>query len=148
MNLRHRETLFEILLVEDSPIAIKLAQEVLSESEFKNNLHVVSDSDDALCFLRQTNHYANAPRPHLIFLDLNLGARDGKEILTEVKVDPNLRSIPVIVLTSSRAERDIAATYSLQANCYVIKPVDAVLYLDLLKNLSHFWLRIATLPSA
>lgn len=146
MNLVAEAKTFEILLVEDSPIDIKLTQEVLQVGDIKNNLHVVNDGEDAMLFLRRSDQYASAPRPDIILLDLNLARKDGREVLAEIKIDPRLRSIPIIILTSSRAERDIAKTYDLQANCYVVKPVDTILYLDLIKSLTDFWLKVVALP--
>src|ERR687884_1433856 len=114
----------EILLVEDSPGDVRLTREALRDGKVRNNLSVVTDGVEALAFLRREGRYADAPRPDLILLDLNLPKKDGREVLAEIKADPNLRRIPVVVLTTSEAEQDIVETYNLHANCYVKKPVD------------------------
>jgi CheY-like chemotaxis protein len=136
----------EILLVEDSPLDIKLTQEALIEGKVKNNLHIVMDGEDAMDFLHKTGKYHAAPRPDIILLDLNLPRKDGREVLAEMKSDPDLRRIPVVILTTSRAEEDIIKTYDLHVNCYVTKPVDMNQFLDAIKSISNFWLTVVALP--
>ncbi len=135
-----------ILLVEDSLLDIKMVQEALSDLHIKNNLHVTMNGEDAMDFLRGIGKHANAPRPDLVLLDLNLPRKDGREVLTEMKGDAKLRRIPVVILTSSRAEEDILKSYDLHVNCYVHKPIDAVDFLDKIKSISTFWLSVADLP--
>lgn len=114
----------EILLVEDSPGDVRLTREALKEAKMRNNLHVVGDGVEAMSFLRKKDKYANAPRPDLILLDLNLPKKDGREVLAEIKSDEDLKNIPVVVLTISKSEEDILRSYNLHANCYVTKPID------------------------
>ena len=135
-----------ILLVEDSLLDIKMVQEALSDLHIKNNLHVTMNGEDAMDFLRGIGKHANAPRPDLVLLDLKLPRKDGREVLTEMKGDAKLRRIPVVILTSSRAEEDILKSYDLHVNCYVHKPIDAVDFLDKIKSISTFWLSVADLP--
>lgn len=137
----------DILLVEDSVIDIKLTQEALGENKIKNNLHIVNDGEDAMDFLQQRGTYGDAPKPDLILLDLNLPRKDGREVLAEVKNDPELRRIPIVILTTSRAEQDIVKTYDLHVNCYVTKPVDMMQYFEVIKSISDFWLTVVSLPS-
>jgi len=136
----------DILLVEDSVLDIHMTQEALADCKFKNNLHVVMDGEAAMNFLRREDQHANAPRPDLILLDLNLPRKDGREVLAEMKADPALRRIPIVILSTSRAEEDILKTYDMHVNCYVHKPVDANQYLDVVKSISNFWLSVADLP--
>ncbi|HEY9601514.1 MAG TPA: response regulator [Allocoleopsis sp.] len=136
----------EILLVEDSPSDADLTVEALSDGKVLNNLHWVEDGVEALAFLRQQGKHANAPRPDLILLDLNLPKKDGREVLAEVKADPNLKRIPAIVLTTSAAERDILKTYELNANCYVTKPIDLDQFISAVKLIEQFWLALVKLP--
>jgi CheY-like chemotaxis protein len=137
----------EILLVEDSPSDADLTEEVLSDGKVLNNLHWVQDGVEALAFLRRQGKYADAPRPDLILLDLNLPKKDGREVLAEVKADSRLKLIPVIVLTTSEAERDILKTYELNANCYVTKPIDLEQFISVVKLIEEFWLALVKLPS-
>jgi chemotaxis family two-component system response regulator Rcp1 len=137
----------EILLVEDNPGDIRLTQEGLKEGKIFNTLSVVGDGIEALAFLRREGEYADAPRPDLILLDLNLPRKDGREVLREIKSDPNFRRIPVVVLTTSRAEMDIIGTYDQHANCYIIKPVDFEQFVNVVKSIENFWLTIVKLPS-
>lgn len=137
----------EILLVEDNPGDVRLTREALKEGKVCNNLHVAEDGDKALAFLRQGGNGAGAPRPDLILLDLNLPKRDGRELLAEIKSDPSLRRIPVVILTTSRAEEDILKTYDLHANCYITKPVDLEQFISVVKAIEDFWLTIVKLPS-
>jgi two-component system, chemotaxis family, response regulator Rcp1 len=136
-----------ILLVEDNPGDVRLMREALTHNGGSNNkLLVVEDGEQALRFLRRTEPYADSVRPDLIFLDLNLPRKDGREVLAEIKVDPSLRRIPVIVLTTSEAERDVHRAYDLHANCYVRKPTDLDEYLEVIRACENFWLRIVRLP--
>jgi CheY-like chemotaxis protein len=136
----------DILLVEDNRMDIRLTQEALHEGKVANNLHVVMDGEKALSFLRREGEYADAPKPDIILLDLNLPRKDGRQVLAEVKADPVLRSIPVVVLTTSKAEEDIVKSYDLHVNCYITKPVDMQSFLDIIKSISHFWLTVVALP--
>ena len=139
--------LVEILLVEDSRMDIRLTQEALREGKLNNNLHIVMDGEDAMPFLRQEGQFHNAPKPDIILLDLNLPRKDGREVLAEIKADPNLRRIPVIILTTSQAEEDIIKSYNLHVNCYVVKPVDMHQFIDAIKSIGDFWLSVVALPS-
>lgn len=138
----------EILLVEDNPAEIDLTRETLELAKIRNNLHVAMDGVEALRFLRRESGYEAMPRPDLVLLDLNLPRKDGREVLQEIKQDPNLRSIPVVVLTSSSAERDVVKTYSLGANCYITKPVDLQQFSDVVKSIEDFWFVVVKLPPA
>jgi two-component system, chemotaxis family, response regulator Rcp1 len=132
----------EILLVEDNPGDVRLTIEALRDSKVRNNLQVASDGVQALERLRATG----SARPDLILLDLNLPKKDGREVLAEIKADPSLKTIPVVILTTSRAEQDVLRTYELQANCYITKPVDLEQFITVVKSIEHFWLTIVTLP--
>ena len=136
----------EVLLVEDNPGDVRLTKEALKEGRILNNVSVVGDGVEALLFLRRQGKYAEAPQPDLILLDLNLPKKDGREVLAEIKADPNLRRIPVVVLTTSSAEEDILRTYDLHANCYITKPVDLEQFLRLVKSIEDFWVTIVRLP--
>lgn len=136
----------EILLVEDSLSDADLAIEALRESTVKHRVHLVEDGVEALKFVRQQGTYANCPRPDLILLDLNLPCQDGKEVLAELKADPDLALIPVIVLTTSSAEEDILSSYRLHANTYITKPVDLGQFMTVVQAIEHFWLVAAKLP--
>ncbi len=138
----------EILLVEDNPGDVDLTLKALKTGRVKNNISVVGDGEQAMAFLRRTAHRAEAPRPDLIFLDLNLPKMDGKEVLASIKADPELRDIPVVVLTSSAEERDIIESYRLQANCYVTKPVDLEQFLSVVRSIENFWLEVVKLPTS
>jgi two-component system, chemotaxis family, response regulator Rcp1 len=138
----------EILLVEDNPGDVRLTIEALSTARVRNTLHVVEDGERALAFLHQEAPYANAPRPELILLDLNLPRKDGREVLAEIKQDPDLKRIPVVILTSSAAEQDILQSYNLHANCYITKPVDLEQFLSVVRSLEDFWLVVVKLPPA
>jgi two-component system, chemotaxis family, response regulator Rcp1 len=137
----------EILLVEDNPGDIRLTQEALKEAKVKNQLHVAEDGVAAITFLRREGTYHNAPRPDLILLDLNLPKKDGREVLQEIKEDPDLKRIPVVVLTTSRDEEDILKSYNLHANCYITKPVTLEELIQIVKNIDDFWLTIVRLPT-
>jgi CheY-like chemotaxis protein len=137
----------EILLVEDNPADVRLTQEALKEGKVRNNLFVARDGVEALEFLRRNGPHANATKPDLILLDLNLPRKDGREVLAEIKNDDNLRTIPVVVLTTSSAEADILKSYNLHANCYITKPVDLEQYVQVIKSIDDFWLTVVRLPS-
>lgn len=136
----------EILLVEDNPGDVRLTREALKEGKVRNNLSVVTDGVEALAYLRREGKYAEAVRPDLILLDLNLPRRDGREVLAEIKADTRLRLIPVVILTSSQAEQDIARAYDLHANCYVTKPVDLDQFIKVVNSIEDFWFAIVKLP--
>jgi chemotaxis family two-component system response regulator Rcp1 len=136
----------EVLLVEDNPGDVRLTREALRDGKVHNNLSVVPDGVEALAFLRRQGKYADAPRPDLILLDLNLPKKDGREVLQDIKGDPALQRIPVVVLTSSEAERDIAQAYALHANCYITKPVDLDQFITVVKSIEDFWFTIVKLP--
>jgi len=138
----------EILLVEDNPGDVRLTQEALREGKVTNNLHVVPDGVEAMAFLKQEGEYAKAGRPDLILLDLNLPRKDGREVLAEIKDDDRLKSIPVVVLTTSRDYEDINRAYDLNCNCYIAKPVDLEQFLDVIESIDNFWLTVVTLPPA
>jgi two-component system, chemotaxis family, response regulator Rcp1 len=133
-------------MAEDNPADARLVREVMSESKILNDLHVVPDGVEAMAFLRQTGKYTDAPRPSLIFLDLNMPRKDGREVLREIKNDPELRRIPVVVMTSSKAEEDIARAYDEHANCYVRKPIDFDQFHTVVKTIASFWFAAVELP--
>ena len=139
--------LVQILLVEDNPGDVRLTREALKEAKFRNTVTVVGDGVEALAYLHQQGKYSAATRPHMIMLDLNMPRMDGREVLEAIKTDPDLRRIPVVVLTSSEAERDIARAYELHANCYVTKPVDIDHFLQVVKSIEEFWVEIVKLPA-
>jgi CheY-like chemotaxis protein len=136
----------EILLVEDNPADVRLTQEALREGKVRNNLHVARDGVEAVEFLKRRGKYAGAPRPDLVLLDLNLPKKDGREVLAEVKDDAELKTIPIVVLTTSSAEIDILRSYSLHANCYITKPVDLEQFVQVVKSIDDFWLTVVKLP--
>jgi two-component system, chemotaxis family, response regulator Rcp1 len=138
----------EILLVEDNPGDVRLTIEGLKEGKVRNNLHVARDGVEALEFLRRQGTFADAVRPDLILLDLNLPRKDGREVLSDIKRDPELKTIPIVVLTTSRAEQDVLHSYQLQANCYITKPVDLEQFITVVRSIEDFWLTIVTLPQA
>ena len=142
----HKARPIEILLVEDNPGDVDLTVEALADAKVRNNLHVVSDGEEALAFVRQEGRFADSPRPDLVLLDLNLPRRDGHEVLAEMKADPTLRRIPVVVLTTSAEERDVLAAYDLHANAYICKPVDLEQFLTVVRSVEDFWLTIVCLP--
>ena len=147
INIKENATPIEILLVEDSPGDVRLTQEALRDAKVQNNLHIASDGMEATAFLWRQGKYANAPRPDLILLDLNLPKKGGREVLEEIKQDPSLKSIPVVILTTSAAEEDILRSYQLHANCYITKPVDLDQFLKIVKTIDNFWLAIVKLPT-
>lgn len=136
----------EILLVEDNPADVRLTKEALRDAKVRNNLHVLADGDEVLPFLRREGRWAAAPRPDLILLDLNLPRKNGREVLAEVKADANFRRIPVVIVTTSKAEQDVLASYDLHANCYVTKPVDFAQFITVVRSIEDFWLTIVRLP--
>jgi len=136
----------EILLVEDNPGDVRLTQEALQEGKVSNNLHVVMDGVEALAYLRREGQYADQIRPDLILLDLNMPKMDGRELLSEIKADDDLKRIPVVVLTTSKAEEDILKTYNLHANCYITKPVDLDQFINVVNSIESFWMTIVILP--
>ena len=135
-----------ILLVEDNPGDIRLTKEVLKEGKIRNELHVVMDGEEAIFYLKKTGKYKEADTPDIILLDLNLPKKDGREVLAEIKTDPELMLIPVIVLTTSESEQDILNMYSHHANCYITKPVDFNQFINVIKSVENFWLSIVKLP--
>jgi two-component system, chemotaxis family, response regulator Rcp1 len=135
-----------ILLVEDNPGDVRLTEEALKEGKIWVNLKVASDGMDALQYLRKEKKYANAPRPDIILLDLNLPRMDGRELLALIKADLSLKSIPVVVLTTSKAEEDILRSYELHANCYITKPVDLEQFIQVIRSMEDFWFTIVKLP--
>ena len=136
----------EVLLVEDSPGDVRLTREAFRNANMAIRLHVVSDGIEAVAFLRKTGDYAGTAHPDLILLDLNLPRMDGREVLSQIKADESLKSIPTVILTTSDAEADIAASYKLQANCYLSKPVQLEAFESLVKSINDFWLTRAKLP--
>lgn len=146
--IRSEGSPIEILLVEDNPGDHRLTQEALKEGKVYNNLSWVKDGMDALEFLHRRGKYVRAPRPDIILLDLNLPKKDGRAVLQEIKADPDLRAIPVVILTTSKAEEDVLRSYDLHANCYVTKPVDLDKFITVVQSIDRFWLTIVTLPPA
>ena len=136
----------EILLVEDSPSDAALTKEALEAGKIANNLYRVVDGVEAMEFLRQQGKYEKAPRPDLIMLDLNLPRKDGRDVLRELKKDPWLSIIPVIVLTTSHSDKDVLQSYQLNCNCYITKPVDFQHFIEVVKSIEQFWLTVVTLP--
>ena len=135
-----------ILLVEDNPGDTRLVVEAMREAKLDNYIHVVEDGVEAMQFLRREGRFGDAPRPDLILLDLNLPKKDGRAVLAEVKADPVLKRIPVVVLTTSRAEEDVLRAYDLHANCYITKPVDMEQFMKVVAQIDDFWVRVVTLP--
>ena len=136
----------EVLLVEDSPGDVRLTREAFKDAKVHINLHVASDGAEAMDFLRREGEHAHASRPDLILLDLNLPKKDGREVLEEIKESPALKSIPVVILTTSASEEDILRSYRLHANCYITKPVDLDGFLKVVKSIDNFWLSVVKLP--
>jgi CheY-like chemotaxis protein len=139
-------TPIQILLVEDNEANARLATEALKAAKVANCIHVVHDGVEALGYLRRQGAYATAPRPDLILLDLNLPRMNGRQVLVEVKSDPDLRNIPVVVLTSSSDEENVVKSYDLHANCYIVKPVGFDGLIEVVKSLDQFWLSVVCLP--
>ena len=136
----------DILLVEDSPADVLITREAFAEFKIVNTLHVVEDGGEAMAFLKQDGKYASVPRPDLILLDLNLPRKNGREVLAEIKSDPKLKSIPVVILTTSNSERDILQAYDQHANCYIVKPVGFDNFVEAMKTIRQFWFSVVTLP--
>lgn len=147
MNMARGATPIDILLVEDNPGDARLAREALKESKICNVLHVVRDGVEAMSFLRREQPFADATRPDLILLDLNLPRMDGREVLAQVKSDPALRHIPIVILTTSAHEEDVLRSYDLHANCYVTKPIDLQQFIHVIRSIEDFWLTVVKLPS-
>lgn len=136
----------EILLIEDNPGDVRLTREAFRDAKVNNRLHVVGDGESALAFLRQQGEFADAPRPDLVLLDLNLPRKDGREVLADIKADPALSRIPVVILTASQADEDIVRAYNLNVNCYILKPVDLEQFIKVVKSVESFWLSVVKLP--
>jgi two-component system response regulator len=136
----------EILLVEDNPRDVELTMEAFKDSKIFSSIHVANDGQAALDFLRQEGKYKDSPRPDLILLDLNLPRKEGREVLAEIKIDEKLKRIPVVVLTSSKAEEDILKSYNLHANCYITKPIDLHQFIKVVRSVEDFWFTIVKLP--
>jgi len=136
----------EILLVEDNPGDARLAREAFQDAKVRNALHWVDNGQEAMDFLRKEGKHARAPRPDLILLDLNLPRKDGREVLAEIKADPDLKRIPVVILTVSKDEEDVMKTYNLHANCFITKPIDLNQFIKVVKSIEDFWLTVVKLP--
>ena len=136
----------DILLVEDNPGDGRLTREIMIDQKICNQLHIVENGVEAMAFLRGEGKYSGAPRPGLVLLDLNLPKKDGREVLMEIKNDPALRSIPVVILTASQAEEDVLKSYGLHANYYITKPVNLEQLIGVLRAIDNLWLTIVTLP--
>ena len=136
----------EILLVEDNPGDVRLTQEVFKEGKIRNKLNVAWNGEEALAYLHREGRFAQAPRPDIIVLDLNLPRKGGREVLAEIKADAKLRCIPVVILTTSQAEQDIAESYNQHANCYIVKPVELEQFINVVRTIEGFWLQIVKLP--
>jgi CheY-like chemotaxis protein len=148
MSLVPKGRPIEILLVDDDPGDTLITTEALQHSKVTNNLHSVANGEEALAYLRREDPYADAVRPDLVLLDLNLPRRDGREVLAEVKADDDLRRIPVVVLTTSQAEEDIVRSYDLHANAYVTKPVDFERFVQVVRSIDDFYFTIVRLPAS
>ena len=146
MNASTSSEPIQILLVEDSPGDIRLTREVLRDAKIANELHIVGDGEEAMRFLRRQGVFDGVPRPDLVLLDLNLPRKDGREVLAELKEDPDLHLIPVIVLTTSAAEQDVLRSYDLNAACYITKPIDLDEFISVVRSIESFWLSIVRLP--
>lgn len=144
--MEERLNVIEILLAEDNPGDARLTEMALTSSKIRNRLHVVGNGEEAMAFLARGEGYEDAARPDLILLDLNMPRMDGREVLAEIKEHPDLRRIPVVILTSSDAEQDVLSAYDLHANAYVTKPVDLQRFLEIVQQIEHFWLTIVELP--
>lgn len=144
--MKHHVRPIEILLVEDNPGDADLAKEALSSSKLNNNLVVVDDGEKAMDYLFKNEPYTQCKRPDLILLDLNLPRKDGRQVLAEIKASPDLKRIPVVILTTSRAEEDVLKSYNLHANCYITKPIDLSQFVKVVQSIEDFWLSIVVLP--
>jgi two-component system, chemotaxis family, response regulator Rcp1 len=145
-SIRTNAQVIEVLLVEDSPGDVRLTREAFKDAKVHITLHVAMDGAEAMAFLKREGSHAAAPRPDLILLDLNLPKKDGREVLAEIKEDPALKSIPVVVLTTSASEEDILRSYLLHANCYITKPVGLDGFLKVVQSIDNFWLSVVKLP--
>lgn len=141
-----KDTLVEILMVEDNPADVRLTREAFKDAKVLNNMSVVGDGEEALLFLRRKGNYSDAPRPDLILLDLNLPKKDGREVLAEIKSDPVLKRIPVVVLTTSEDEKDVLKAYDLHVNAYITKPVNLDQFMKVVEAVEDFWLTVVKLP--
>lgn len=139
--------MIQVLLVEDSPSDARLTEEAFRDGKIANVLTVVTDGHEALQYLRHEGKYAGAPRPDLVLLDLNLPKMDGREVLRQIKTDPDLKTIPVVVLTTSEADQDVLKAYEYHANCYIRKPVDLARFLQIISMIEDFWLTVVKLPT-
>lgn len=146
MNQEETGTPAEVLLVEDNPGDVRLTQETFLEGRLRNHLHVVDDGVKALAYLRNLGEYKNVKRPDIVLLDLNLPKKDGREVLAEIKADPKLKRIPVVILTASQTEEEILKAYNLNVNCYITKPVDVEKFIKAVRSIDDFWLSIVKLP--
>ena len=146
MGDRKNVDTLELLLVEDNPGDVRLTREAWKEARIPNRLHVVGDGVEALAFLRREGRHADAVRPHLILLDLNLPRKDGRAVLADIKKDPALKQIPVVILTTSKAEQDVIQSYDLHANCYIAKPLGMDHFIQVVRAIEEFWLSTVTLP--
>jgi len=147
MGIAEQGRPIEILLVEDSAADVGLTVEAFRDAKIQNRMSVVEDGVEAMAFLRREGSHARAPRPDLILLDLNLPRKDGRQVLKEIKAEPSLRHIPIVVLTTSKGEEDVLRAYELHANCYVKKPVDFNRFMEVVKSIESFWLTVVTLPA-
>jgi len=147
MGIAESGRAIDILLVEDSAADVDLTLEAFKDAKIQNRMSVVEDGVEAMAYLRQEGSHAQARRPDLILLDLNLPRKDGRQVLKEIKADPILRLIPVVILTTSNGEEDVLRAYDLHANCYVKKPVDFNRFMDVVKSIESFWLTVVTLPA-
>jgi two-component system, chemotaxis family, response regulator Rcp1 len=145
-SIRTRSALIEVLLVEDSPGDVRLTREALKDAKMHISLKVVSDGTEAMAYLRREQDYADAPRPDLILLDLNLPKKDGRDVLKEIKESDALKSIPVVILTTSASQVDVERSYKLHANCYITKPVDLQGFIKVVQSIDNFWLSVVKLP--
>ena len=141
-----KNDMVEILMVEDNPADVRLTREAFKDAKVLNHMNIVVDGEEAMAFLRQEGKYADAPRPELILLDLNLPKKDGREVLAEIKKDPELKRIPIVVLTTSDDEKDVLKAYDLHVNAYVRKPVDLHQFMKVVEAVEYFWLTVVRLP--
>ncbi len=146
MNIFNKSKSIDILLIEDNPGDIRLTQEAFRDGKINNKLTIVMDGEEAIFYLKKEGKYTNVGTPDIILLDLNLPKKDGREVLIEIKSDPELKCIPVIILTTSAAQQDIVNTYSHHANCYIMKPIDFNEFIKVVRMIENFWLEIVKLP--
>ncbi len=144
--MKRKVETIDILLVEDNPGDVRLTKEALKDAKVLNDVHVAKDGVEAIQFLHKEARFENVPTPDLILLDLNLPRKDGREVLAEVKADPKLKRIPIVILTTSKADEDIIKTYNLHANAYITKPVDLSRFVEIIHTLEEFWFSIVRLP--